>query len=153
MTTPQPTAGHGRLVRFVGTWSGTENMLPSHWDKDGFTALGRNTCRLALNGFAMIVDYEQVRDGEVAFTGHGVLTYDERTDQYQMTWFDCLGTAPEMFIGKFVGEVLTLISDRGEARARLTYDFSREGIWRGQMEMSTDGKFWNTLFEAEYTRG
>ncbi len=153
MSRPQPTPGHAKLALFVGTWTGTENMYPSHWDPEGFVAEGCNTGRLALNGFALINEYEQRRDGEVTFTGHGVLTYDPRTDQYQMTWFDCLGTAPEMFVGKFEGEVLTLLSDRGEAQARLTYDFRQAGRWLGRMEMSTDGKFWNTLFESEYERG
>lgn len=152
MSTPRLTAGHLKLERFVGAWQGTEHMHPSHWAPEGFTALGRNTGRLALGGFAMINEYEQERDGQIAFTGHGVMTYDPESGNYQLTWFDSLGTAPEAFIGRFEGEVLTLVSRRGQTQSRLTYDFRTAGKWLGRMEMSADGKTWQTLFDGSYAR-
>jgi len=152
MHTPEPTPGHQKLELFAGTWQGPEDMHPSHWDPAGFKATGRNTGRLALNGFALINEYEQERDGEVAFTGHGVMTYDAEKNLYQMIWFDCLGTAPETYSGRFEGEVLTLMSQRGRMQSRLTYDFSDAGQWVGQMEMSTDGESWNTMFDAVYIK-
>jgi hypothetical protein len=146
------TSGHLKLERFVGAWYGPEHMHPSHWDPVGFTAIGRNTGRLALRGFALINEYEQERDGQVTFTGHGVMTYDPANDIYQLTWFDCLGTAPEAFVGRFEEEVLTLTSRRGQVQSRLTYDFRTAGKWLGRMEMSDNGKTWRTMFEGVYTR-
>ena len=152
MNMPQLTPGHARFEYFAGTWQGPENMRPSRWTPEGFTATGRNTGRVALNGFAMILDYQQEKDGVVTFTGHGVLTYDPHTDTYQMTWFDCLGTAPEFYVGTFAGKVLTLASDRQGFRSRLTYDFSRPGRWLGRMETSPDGANWDLMFDAVYTK-
>ena len=82
MGMPKLTPGHARFEKFVGDWTGTENMLPSHWDPDGLVAGGRNACRLSLNGFAIMNVYEQRRGGEVTFTGHGVLTYDFSRKDY-----------------------------------------------------------------------
>jgi hypothetical protein len=152
MSMPEPTPGHKKLEYFAGTWQGPETMHPSHWDPAGFVAIGRNIGRVALNGFALIFDYEQERDGVVAFTGHGVTTYDPDQDQYQMTWFDCMGTPPETFTGRFEGEVLTLLSQRGQMQSRMTYDFSDPEQWVGKMEMSADGESWNLMFDGVYIR-
>ena len=74
-------------------------MEPSPWDPKGGAALGRITGRMALNGFALIFDYEQERNGVVTFTGHGVYTYDPKEDLYTLSWFDCMGVPPEIFKG------------------------------------------------------
>ena len=70
MEMPQPSAEHSRLERLAGDWEGEEIMHPSKWAPEGATAVGRLKNRLALNGFALISDYEQERDGVVTFTGH-----------------------------------------------------------------------------------
>ncbi len=152
MTMPALTPGHENLKRFDGTWTGDEHMHASQWCPEPFTAQGTNTCRLALNGFGTIVDYEQRKDGQVTYTGHGVLSYDPEADACQMTWFDCMSNGPEIFRGRFDGDVLVLESRRGPMHSRLTYDFSEAGHWRGRMEMSPDGEHWNTMFEADYRR-
>ena len=58
--------------------------------------------------FALINDYEQERDGKITFTGHGVFTYDPKADPYTLTWFDCMGVPPEVFKGRFDGDILKL---------------------------------------------
>ena len=64
--------------------------------------------RVALNGFALINDYEQERDGKISFSGHGVFTYDPKEDSYMLVWVDCMGAPPEIFKGQFEGDVLKL---------------------------------------------
>lgn len=152
MTMPELAPGHENLKRFAGTWTGDETMHASQWCPEPFVAQGTNAGRLALNGFAAIIDYEQRKDGQVTFTGHGVLTYEPGTDEYRMTWFDCMGTGPETFRGRFTGGVLVTESSRGPIRSRLTYDFREDGRWLGRMEMSPDGEHWNTVFDADYRR-
>lgn len=152
MPMPSLTPGHENLKRFAGTWTGDENMHASQWCPEPFVAQGTNNGRVALNGFATIIDYEQRRDGQVTFTGHGVLSYEAASDEYCMTWFDCLGIGPEIFRGRFTDGVLVTESEAGPMRSRLTYDFREEGRWLGRMEMSADGKNWRTVFDADYRR-
>ena len=76
-------------------------MHPSQWDPKGGIAIGRTKSRLALNGFALISDYEQERDGVITFTGHGVLSFEPTKELYALHWFDCMGSPPEVFLGRF----------------------------------------------------
>lgn len=99
MEMPRTTPGHVRLEQLAGHWEGEEQMPPSQWDPKGGTAIGRTRNRVALNGFAMISDYEQERDGVITFTGHGVLSFEPKRDLYSLHWFDCMGSPPEVFLG------------------------------------------------------
>jgi hypothetical protein len=152
LNAPTPTDGHRRLERLVGTWEGHETMHPSPWDPKGGPAVGRTTSRLALGGFALLSDYEQARDGRTTFTGHGVYTYDPGEDRYTLHWFDCMGSAPEVFTGGFDDDVLTLGHGGPGMHVRMTWDLRHHGTLRSKMEMSEDGEAWHTLFESEYVR-
>lgn len=149
MDMPKPGPGHKRLEMMTGTWEGEETMYPSQWDPKGGTATGRTVSRLALDGFAVISDYQQERDGKVTFTGHGVMTFDPKQDLYVLHWFDCMGSPPEVFTGRFEGDVLT-VSHGGPMHVRLTYDYGQAGKLLSKMEMSQDGSSWKTLFDGVY---
>lgn len=152
MEPPAPSEGHLRLGELAGTWVGEEIMHPSQWDPNGGVATGRNRHTLALGGFALIADYEQERDGVITFTGHGVYTYSPDEDRYSLHWFDSMGSPPEVFVGGFEGDVLTLGHGGPGMHARMTYDLSEPGTLRGAMEMSPDGQDWKLLFEGVYRR-
>jgi len=152
MDMPRPSAGHRKLEGLAGRWEGEEIMHPSHWDPKGGTAVGRTTGRMALNGFAMISDYEQERDGVITFSGHAVWTFDPKSDRYSLHWFDCLGSPPEVFQGSFEGRVLTVSHGGPGMHARLIYDQTDPAELKTKMEMSEDGTTWNTLFDGRYTR-
>jgi hypothetical protein len=152
MEMPKPTPGHLRLEALAGHWDGKETMHPSQWDPDGGIAVGRTRGRLPLNGFALISDYEQERDGVITFTGHGVWSFDPKEDLYALHWFDCMGSPPEVFVGRFDGDVLTVAHGGPGMHARLTYDLTDSQHLLTKMEMSQDGATWNTLFEGRYTR-
>jgi len=151
MEMPKPGPAHARLAILTGRWEGEETMHPSQWDPNGGTAIGRNHTRIALGGFATINDYEQERDGVVTFSGHGVMTFDPKKDEYVLHWFDCMGSPPEVFTGNWDGDVLTL-SHGGHMHARLTYDMSTPGEMKSSMDMSQDGKTWSRLFDAVYRK-
>ena len=152
MDMPTPSTGHRRLEMLTGRWEGNETMYPSQWDPNGGRAVGRTTSRLALNGLALISDYEQEREGTITFSGHGVYTYDPKTDRYSLFWFDSMGSPPEVFAGGFTGDVVTLSHGGPPMHARLTWDLTRSGCMASKMEMSEDGVTWNKLFDAEYRR-
>jgi len=152
MYAPEPAAGHRLLARMEGVWEGEETMHPSEWDPAGGTAFGRNVHRVALGGFALVIDYEQIREGVVTFSGHGVYTYDPARDLVTLHWFDSLGSPPEVFTGRFENDVLTLGHGGPGMHARMTYDLTETGTMKGGMEMSKDGVNWRRLFDATYRR-
>ena len=86
------------------------------------------------------------------FTGHGVFTYDPREDIYTLTWFDCMGSPPEIFKGRFEDDVLTVAHGGPGMHARLTYDLSETGQLIKSMEMSQDGNDWNRFFDGRLKR-
>src|SRR3954463_16524706 len=103
MQTPARTAEHGKLEMMAGSWAGTERIHPAPWDPSGGTASARVENRLALGGQVLAHDYEQTRDGAAAFTGHGVLRWDEAGGAYVFHWFDSLRTEPAGVCGGLRG--------------------------------------------------
>ena len=152
MKMPTPSAGHRKLEKIAGRWEGEEKMYPSPWDQNGGTAIGRISSRVALNGFALINDYDQERDGEITFTDHGVFTDDSKEDSYTLVWVDCMGAPPEIFKGKFEGDVLKLAHGGPGMHVRLTYNVSEPDCLTTSMEMSQDGQTWNRFFDARLSR-
>ena len=154
MEMPQPTDAHRSLARLAGEWSGEERMFPSEWDPEGGVARGRTTARVALAEFAVVTDYEQERDGQITFSGHGVWTVDPRDAESEcvLYWFDSLGMGVETFRGGWQGDVLRVRSRNPMGHARLTYDLSEPGVLRTLMETSRDGERWSPMYEGSYRR-
>ncbi len=115
MNMPRTGEAHRKLQALIGCWSGQEQLHPSPWDPAGGPAQCEVENRLALDGFAVIHDYTQRRDGRVNFQGHGVFRYDANEDVYQLHWFDSLGQAPSTFRGTFEESRLRLQCSFGEA--------------------------------------
>ena len=154
MDMPQPTDAHRRLARLAGSWSGEERMFPSEWDPEGGVANARNSARVALGDFAVLVDYEQERDGHGVYSGHGVWTVDPQDEENEcvLFWFDSIGMGLETFRGGWDGDVLTVRSRNPMGQFRLTYDLSEAGTIRARMETSPDGGEWRPMFEGTYHR-
>lgn len=75
-----------------------------------------------------------------------------KDDLYSLHWFDCMGSAPEVFTGRFQGDVLVVAHGGPGMHARLTYDLGNPRQMTSKMEMSQDGVTWSTLFEGSYKR-
>lgn len=151
MEMPKPGAEHQRLEKLAGRWKGTETMYPSPWDPNGGEALGVTEGRVALGGFVVIVDYEQSRDGNTTFEGHGVYTWDADSKEVILHWFDSMGQARDEFRGGWDGDQLTLTSTNAMGHHRMTWDFSKPGTLLSAMEVSQDGKTWSRLFDGSYS--
>jgi hypothetical protein len=153
MEMPQPTDAHRRLDTLVGRWRGEERMLPSPWDPKGGTAVGRVRNLAALDGFAVVQDYEQERGGgAVTFRGHGVFRWDVTANEYVLHWFDSLGLDPNEFRGTFDGDVLTLVSRGAQGLTRAVFDFGERGRYSYRMDVSGDGAQWAPMMTGEYAR-
>src|SRR5438874_1867217 len=87
---PQPTEHHRKLAALEGTWTGAEKLYPSPWGPGG-QATGRTRSKLSIDGFFLVQDYEEEKDGQVVFHGHGVMGYEPREQSYLWYWFDRWG--------------------------------------------------------------
>ncbi len=152
MEMPKPTADHKRLEKLAGDWRGKEKMYPSPWDPKGGDAQATTRGRVALDGFAVIADYEQSRDEKRTFAGHAVYTWDAQAKEVVLHWFDSSGQGVDQFRGAWKGDQLQLQSQNPMGFWRMSYDLSKSGSMTSRMETSQDGKSWNPLFDGSYQR-
>lgn len=152
MEMPKPTQEHKSLERLAGTWIGEEKLHPSPWDPVGGPATGRVENRIALEGFALIQNYEQRRNDTVTFCGHGVLTWDSSQQVYVMHWWDSMGSPPNVFQGSFEGNLLVLSYAGPMGHHRTTFELSGESSYEFRMDVSGDGNSWVPFMEGHYTR-
>ncbi|MFO0985045.1 MAG: DUF1579 family protein [Planctomycetota bacterium] len=150
MEMPKPGAAHKQLEVFAGTWRGEEKMHPSPWDPKGGVATASLVSRVACDGFYVVGDYEQRRDGVVSFRGHSVFGYDAPSQEVVLYWFDSTGMGVDVFRGKLEGQTLKLTCHNAMGHHRLVYDFRERDTLRSKMDTSADGKQWQTMFEGAY---
>jgi uncharacterized protein DUF1579 len=150
---PRPTGEHERLQALAGSWVGQERLLPSPFDPVGGTAVGRMQARMALDGFYLIADYEQERNGQVNFRGHAVYGWDPRGRCYTMHWFDSIGIEHDApGLGSWEADTLSLVHEtRHTGSSRYTYVVG-DGEYQMQLEHAPDGKTWTTILEGRYER-
>ncbi len=148
----QPADEHKRLEKLIGNWAGPETMSPSPWDPEGGTAEGRITNKGVCAGFGVVQDYEQIRDGAVSFSGHGIFTWEASQKRYMMHWWDSMGFPPNVFSGDFEGDVLIMQCEGPEGHHRVSVDLSKDNAYEFKMEVSSDGAKWDTFLVGSYVR-
>lgn len=152
MEMPQVTDAHRHLHRLNGNWQGSETIAPSPWDPNGGPAIGKSFNRIILDGFAVAHDYEQYRNGQCSFRGHGVFTWDARDSMYYLHWFDTMCTTANTYRGQMEGDLLKLDSLNPEMKSRAIFDLSRPDGYAFRMDVSPDGSQWMTFMEGRYGR-
>jgi len=152
MEMPKPTETHRKLAGLAGQWIGKEKLSPSPWDPKGGTAVGRCRNRPGADGFVLVHDYEQERNGSVSFRGHGVFSYDNAAQCYLLHWWDSMGLGLNVFKGQFEGNTLELLCKLPQGSTRGTWKFADDHHYRFLMEVSPDGQKWMTMIEGDYTR-
>ncbi|HUN65296.1 MAG TPA: DUF1579 family protein [Bacteroidota bacterium] len=149
---PRPTEHHLRLQRIIGDWTGEETIYPSPWDPAGGKACARIVNRGSLDGFAVIQDYEQERNGNINFRGHAIFTWNTHEQCYVMYWFDSMGLPPLVLKGTFIDHILTLSNENPGGMSQAMFDFSKDNEYRYRMDVSQDGARWHTFMEGIYTK-
>ncbi|MCC7034640.1 MAG: DUF1579 family protein [Acidobacteria bacterium] len=153
MDIPRPGDPHKRLEALVGEWSGAETVHPAPWDPAGGEAVGEIVNSWILDGFAVMQQYAQIRNGTRNFAGHGVFWYDPAADEYGMTWWDTMGGSASHFRGRFDGDRLVLVSDMPQGGyCRSIFDVGTPGRYSFLMEVSPDGEHWAPAMEGTYEK-
>ena len=94
METPRPNQHHDRLERFCGSWSGTVTVKPNPQLPDGMTGASRAETTRELDGWFVVMKYEQRQPDGNVYTARGVIGYDDEAGQYTFYWFDSQGWNP-----------------------------------------------------------
>src|SRR6202007_1693915 len=122
LAAPTPLEEHRKLAVFAGEWAGEEVVFPSRWTAGG-PATSRVVARMALDGFYLIQDSVQTRDGKQSFATHGVFTYDREDRTYKLFWHDSLGYySPAPASGGWAAKSLILVRGSPGGQARPGYE-------------------------------
>ena len=147
-----PLAEHARLAAFAGEWNGEEMVFPSRWTAGG-PATSRTVARMDLNGFYLIQDSVQMRDGKQVFATHGLFTYDREDRTYKLFWYDSLGyTPPSPASGGWVGNTLTLVRGSLRGNARHVYEIIDDNSYSLKIQFSPDAEGWADVLTGVYRR-
>lgn len=149
---PKPGIGHERLRELEGTWRGEETQHPSPWDPTGGVAIGTIRARVELDGFFVVSDYVEEKDGRAVYRGHGVYGYDEAAELYTMHWFDSMGgsfAAPAT--GRWEGPDLVFEASSPRGKSRYVYRLHGDR-YDFRIQTSPDGALWTTFLEATYVK-
>lgn len=147
-----PLAEHARLAAFAGEWNGEEVVFPSRWNAGG-PATSHVVARMDLNGFYLIQDSAQMRDGKQVFATHGIFTYDRDDRTYKLFWYDSLGyTPPSPASGGWVGKTLTLVRGSLRGNARHVYEIIDDNSYSLKIQFSPDAEGWADVLTGVYRR-
>jgi uncharacterized protein DUF1579 len=147
-----PLPEHARLAAFAGEWDGEEMVFPSRWTAGG-PATSRVVARMDLNGFYLIQDGVQMRDGNQVFATHGLFTYDRDDRTYKLFWYDSLGyTPPSPASGGWVGNTLTLVRGSLRGNARHVYEIIDDNSYSLKIQFSPDAEGWADVLTGVYRR-
>ena len=152
LAAPSPLPEHKKLAVFAGEWNGEETVYPSRWQTGG-QATSRVSAHIALNGFYLIQDTVQMRDGKETFASHGVFTYDREDRTYKLFWHDSLGYyPPSPASGGWVGKVLTLVRGSLRGNARHVYEIIDDNSYSLKIQFSPDAEGWADVLTGIYRR-
>ena len=151
MQMPKPGAPHQQLAKLAGNWVGEEKMMPSPWEPKGCTATGRVKNAVAIDGFVVIQDYEQSRDGKVAFRGHGIFSWNDAKKCNELVWTDSMGGTLQVFAGNWKGDVLEMSNEGPQGNTRCSFDVNGSA-YKFLISASQNNKNWQPMMEGKYTK-
>jgi Protein of unknown function (DUF1579) len=136
---------------FRGTWRGPEKLHPSPWDPAGGPAFGTWVVYPSLDGFYLLVDYTEERDGKVVYRGHGVHGWESSEGAFLEFWFDNIGVTPRApNRATLTGTTYSYLSSGPSGASRFTYAFDGDQL-RFTIE-AQEGESWRMSHEGTYTR-
>ena len=115
---------------------------------------GNRDLRIDLDGFFVVQDYVEEKDGQTVFRGHGVFGYDAQAKEYCWFWVDSMGFVPAApSRGRWEGDTLTFRSVSPQGEGRYTYRFQSDRRYSFRLENSFDGgKTFTLMMEGTYDK-
>jgi len=152
LTAPTALEEHRKLAVFAGEWSGDEMVFPSRWTEGG-KATAQVKARIDLNGFYLIQDTVQTRNGKESFATHGVFSYDREDRLYKLFWHDSLGYySPAPASGGWSGKALILVRGSLRGNARHVYEVVDDNNYTMKIQFSPDAEGWADVLTGTYRR-
>jgi hypothetical protein len=153
LAAPSPLEEHRKLAVFAGEWAGEEMVFPSRWNAGG-PATSKVKARIDLNGFYLIQDTVQMREGKESFATHGVFTYDREDRLYKLFWHDSLGYYPPSPAsgGWTAGKTLILVRGSLRGNARHVYEVVDDKTYTMKIQFSPDAEGWADVLTGTYRR-
>jgi hypothetical protein len=132
---------------------GEEKMEPSPWGP-GASTHGKYVSRVDIDGFNVVQDYVQEKEGKVSFRGHGVFAHDTRAHDVTWYWVDTTGHVPATPArGTWQGDTLTLSSMSPEGGGRFTFRLEGDHSFEFVLENSFDGgQTWTKFMSGRYRK-
>lgn len=136
---------------FSGVWRGEETLHPSQWDPKGGPAFGTWVVHPSLDGFALVVDYTEERDGKIVYRGHGIHTWSQQDNCFYAYWFDNIGIPPKAPSKAKLDGNRYSYGEPGSGQ-RMTYSWT-DGRFEFRIDTSHDGgTTWKPMHEGRYSR-
>src|SRR3981189_3377953 len=152
LAAPTPLEEHRKLAAFAGEGSGEETVQPSRWTAGG-PATSHVVARIDLNGFYLIQDTRQMRDGKETFATHGGFTYDREDRHSKLFWHDSLCYfAPAPASGGWSGKTLILARGSLRGNARHVYEVIDDNTCSMKIQFSPDAEGWADVLTGVYRR-
>ena len=146
---------HLKLHRLAGEWLGEEMVYPAAGDPGG-RASSHTIGRIELEGFFVVTDYVEEREGAAPYRGHGIYGWDPVSATYTMHWFDSLGSlSTTVARGRWsdAGElVFEQRTHRGYARYVYRFAPGTFDVYVFRIESSRDGRSFSPFMEGKYRR-
>jgi len=149
MEKPCPGEEHQRLTALVGQWRGEELWNPSPIHPKGSKTIGKVSAHMALDGFALIQDYQHIKDNEVIFRGHSIVRWDKELALYFLYHFDSHGGEAHIYKGQFENGVLNLVGKGASGLARTVLE-PGANCYHYRYDVTPDGEQWFPLMSCRY---
>jgi predicted enzyme related to lactoylglutathione lyase len=107
--------------------------------------------RMALDGFALLQEYEHEENGVITYRGHGIFRWDRDRHDYAIHLFDSMGGSPLEYRGRYEEGAFIMLGEGPGGKARATTRLQGGG-YATLYEISPDGQTWSPLVEAVYER-
>ncbi|WP_266170174.1 DUF1579 domain-containing protein [Dyella subtropica] len=141
------------LQFLVGRWQGEEQIASTRWGQGG-PAVSSVVARMELGGKALVLDYDEQRDGQPALKAHAVFVAGTEHDQFDMYWFDSYGFVPAAAApGHWDGLRLVFLRSSPRGQTRHIYQPRGYDAYKLTLESSFDGGIhWEPVLTGRYRR-
>ena len=152
MEIPTPDERHDRLERFCGSWLGKVTVLPNPQMPDGMSAESRAETTRILDGWFVLMNYEQKQPRRSHL--HGAWNDWLRRRAWPIHPF--IGSTPWAGIpgtpawGEWDGDRIVFTQVTSMGHSRLIFDFSGDDGYEFSMDASEDGQQWSRLMDESF---